>query len=485
MLRALLANKRPNKSKLAGFLTSTLVALAVTAAGVASAEQTLKPSPVKFSSSYGKMTFPEHYPDGTSISITQWSHFVPRYDKWVDQYAQDWGKAHNVKVTVNHISIGDVPSTLAASIAAGKGPTLVEMNAAPSAFIEGLQPLDDVNAAAEAAFGKRAETCRHTSYLPAKKIWYGFCHGWVVDPGVYRTDLWKEAGYPDGPASYADLLKGGSKIFKKTGTPVAVGLSPELDSEFFARALIWSFGGSVQDAKGNVVLDSPQTLAAVKYMKELFAGAMTPQVFAWNPASNNQAYIAGTASYIQNSISFFRSAQEIGGKIPQETGFRPGLKGPGGEVHMPAHVWFIYVMPKYVTGKNKIQAAKNFMLDLENNYSNASYYSKFYDFPAFRTQAPQLFADGGWLDNDPWGSKPADKLSILKTASDWTVWLGYPGYANPAIGEVYQKHILSTMLANVARGSASPQDSLDNATEQVRKIFKKWRDRGFVGGGNQ
>src|SRR5699024_4726412 len=47
---------------------------------------------------------------------------------------------------------------------------------------------------------------------------------------------------------------------------------------------------------------------------------------------------------------------------------------------------------------------------LENNYSSASYYSKFYNFPAFPSQAPQLFADDGWLSNDPWGSKPADKL---------------------------------------------------------------------------
>src|SRR5699024_1640855 len=147
----------------------------------------------------------------------------------------------------------------------GKGPTIMEMNAAPAAFIEGLQPLGDVNKAAATEFGDRAETCKHTSYLPAKDIWYGFCHGWVVDPGVYRTDLWKDAGYPNGPQTYADLAEGGGKSFQSSGIPVAVGLSPELDSEFFARALLWSFGASVQDKNGNVVFDSPETLAAVKY----------------------------------------------------------------------------------------------------------------------------------------------------------------------------------------------------------------------------
>src|SRR5699024_3000969 len=251
-----------------------------------------------------------------------------------------------------------------------------------------------------------------------------------------------------------------------------------------ARALLWSFGASVQDKNGNVVFDSPETLAAVQYMKKLFSKAMTPEVFAWNPASNNQTYIAGTASYIQNSISFFRSAQDIGSPVTAKTGFTPGLKGPGGEVHMPAHVWFIYVLPNYVKDADKIQAAKNFMLDLENNYSSASYYSKFYNFPAFPTQAPQLFADDGWLSNDPWGSKPADKLEILKTAPEWTVWLGYPGYANPAIGEIYQTHILSTMMANASRGQATPEEAVANAAKQIKAIFKKWRDRGFVGSGD-
>ncbi|HLQ85200.1 MAG TPA: extracellular solute-binding protein [Salinisphaeraceae bacterium] len=475
----------PSKRKVAGLLAGTLAALTLVGAGAVSAADALEPAEIEFKSSYGDMSFPEQYPDGTEISITQWSHFVPRYDEWFDEYAQKWGEAHNVKVTVNHINLGDIPSTLAAAIAAGEGPTLMEMNAGSAAFIDGLANLDDVNEAAAEAFGERAETCRHMSYLPSMDTWYGFCHGWVVDPGVYRTDLWEEAGYAEGPETYADLLEGGSKIFQQTGAPVGVGMSPELDSEFFTRALIWSFGGSIQDESGNVVFDSPETLAAVKYMKELFGSAMTPEVFAWNPASNNQLYIAGDASYIQNSISFFRSAQEIGSPVTKDTGFRPGLKGPDGDVHMPSHIWFIHVLPDYVTDEDKIQAAKNFMLDLGNNYSAATYYSELYNFPTFASQVPQLYADDGWLSNDPWGSEPADKLEVLRDAEDWTVWLGYPGYANPAIGEVYQTHVLTTMMANAARGAATPEEAVANAAAEIEKIFEKWRERGFVGGGEQ
>ena len=441
----------------------------------------LKPAPVQFPAKFGALTFPGKFPDGTTLSITQWSHFVPSYDKWFDAYAQQWGKANNVKVTVQHISYADLNSTLAAAIAAKSGPTMLQMNATPAAFIQGLQPLNDVNEAAKSAYGEGVAPCTHQSYLPIKQEWYAYCVGWVADPGDYRISLWKAAGYPEGPVTYDDLLKGGQAIYQKTGIPVGVGMSPEIDSEFYARSLIWSFGGRVQDACGNIALDSPQVIDAVKYQAKLFHAAETPEVFSWNAASNNQAFVSGRASYIQNSISFYRTAQESNPKNAEDTGFRPGLKGPTGEVHQTAHVWFIYVLPKYVTDKEQILAAKKFMLDLTANYSADTYYSKLYDFPAYSATVPQLTEKGGWIDHDPWGSVPPDKLSVLKGALKWTAWLGYPGYANPATSEIYNTFLLSTMMSEAARGEKTPEQAVKDTAAQMHRIVEKWKRLGYVG----
>lgn len=474
------AKSKNHRGRAAGTVVAAAVLMLMASGGSWAAGE---PPPPEFKTQYGPMTFPETFPDGTKLNINQWSHFVPRYDEWIQEYATAWGEKNNVDVTINFINIADLPGTLTAAISAGDGPTLFETNAPPTAFIDGLQPLDDINDAAAATFGKLAGTCEKSSYLPAKDIWYGFCTGWVPDPGDYRVSLWADAGYANGPQSYADLLEGGTKIFNDTGIPVAVGMSPEIDSEFYARALIWSYGGSVQDKDGNVVFDSPEVLDAVKFQKQLFDNAMTPEVFAWNAASNNQTFIAGQASYIQNSISFYRSAEDASPDVANDTGFTPGLKGPAGKVHMPSHVWFIYVMPSYVTDETEIKAAKKYMLDLENNFAAASYYSKFYDFPAFASVAPQLLGDDSWLDNDPWGAQPPDKLKLLKTAEDWTVWLGYPGYANPAVSEVYQSHLISSMMADVARGVKTPEQAVKDTAAEIEAIFKKWRDRGDIGGG--
>jgi multiple sugar transport system substrate-binding protein len=39
------------------------------------------------------------------------------------------------------------------------------------------------------------------------------------------------------------------------------------------------------------------------------------------------------------------------------------------------------------------------------------------------------------------------------------------------------------MFARAARGEATPEESVADATAEVESIFAKWRERGLVGGG--
>lgn len=417
------------------------------------------------------------FPDGTSLKILQWSHFVPQYDVWFDPFAKAWGDANNVDVSVDHIGLADLPAALTSAIDAGEGPSLVEMLFAPSAYVEGLNDLTDVNMKAQELFGAQAETCKNSSYLPATDTYYGYCHAWVPDPADYVVDKWDAVGYPNGPASWADLLDGGKKIKDQFNIPVGLGLSPELDSRMAARAIIWSYGGSVQDKNECVTINSPETVEAVKYMTELYQSTMTDEVFAWQAASNNQGLIAGELSYILNSISAYRSLQDIDPAAADNIAFGPALTGPNGEAHTSAHVWSIYVIPKYVQG-DELKAAKTFLLHLTANYNQAVFNSKLYNFPAFPSTVPEL---DGWLAQDPFGSRPPDKLKVLGTANDWVAWLGYPGPANPAIGEIFGSNILVTMMAEAARGDKTPEQAVTDAETQINAIFQKWRDKGLVG----
>jgi multiple sugar transport system substrate-binding protein len=187
--------------------------------------------------------------------------------------------------------------------------------------------------------------------------------------------------------------------------------------------------------------------------------------------------IAGELSYILNSISAYRSLQDIDPEAADNIGLGPALIGPRGDQYASSHVWSVYVIPNYVEGP-ELEAAKAFLLHLTANYNQAVFNSKLYNFPAFPSTVPQL---DGWLTQDPFGSRPADKLLVLNSALDTAAWLGFPGPANPAIGEVFGTNIIVTMMAEVARGEKPAEQAIADAETQINAIFEKWRDAGLVG----
>src|SRR3989441_10759439 len=55
------------------------------------------------------------------LTFLHWSHFVPGFDKWFDgEYTKEWGKAHDVEVTVDHVPSAQVPARAAAEVEIGR-----------------------------------------------------------------------------------------------------------------------------------------------------------------------------------------------------------------------------------------------------------------------------------------------------------------------------------------------------------------------------
>jgi multiple sugar transport system substrate-binding protein len=261
---------------------------------------------------------------------------------------------------------------------------------------------------------------------------------------------------------------------------MGIGMSNEIDSNMAGQALLWAFDAAVQDESENVTINSPETIAALEYMAQLFNGAMTPEVFGWNAASNNQLLVAGQASYILNSISAYRAAQEQNPEVAQDIYFAAPLAGPNGTALANGHAVYNAMIPNY--SKNQ-DTAREFLLHLVENYKVKTQESKLYDFPAFPSIAPELFDEGGWLDADPYGSEPADKLMVLKGANDWTVNIGYPGPSNAVMGSVFGEFVIPNMFARVARGEQTAAESAAEAEAQVKAFYEQWSAEGLVGGG--
>lgn len=410
-----------------------------------------------------------------SLSILLWSHFVPQHDEWFDSFAKQWGQEVGVDVTVDHINVADIPARISSEISAGSGHDIMQNIAPIPQFEPSVVDLTDLTEEAARQYGEQVELCRISSFNPTTQKFFAYSHGWAPDPGDYRKSLWEAVGLPNGPSTWDELLEGGAEIMANQGVQMGLGMSQEIDSNMAGRGLLWSFGAAIQDAQENVIINSPETVEAVEFMARLFEQSMTQEVFAWNAASNNELLIAGQASYILNSISAYRTAQQANPEVADDIFFVKALEGPAEGV-VAQHVMYNWIVPEF---SPNVDAAKEFLLNYTHNQARATWESQLYDFPAFPERVPQL---SEWLSNDPFGSNPPDKLSVLQDAESWSRNVGHQGPASTAIGEVFATFIIPNMFAAVARGDRSAQEAVEEAEAQIEPIFEKWRGEGLIGG---
>jgi ABC-type glycerol-3-phosphate transport system substrate-binding protein len=409
------------------------------------------------------------------LKILLWSHFVPSHDTWFDQFAKDWAGKVGVNIRVDHIDQAQITTRIAAEIQAGQGHDVIQFIAPLSQFEPSVLDMKDLVDEASSRWGDQLELCRKSTFNPATGKFFAYSPGWAPDPGNYRKSLWEPAGFPNGPSTWDELLQGGAEIKKSKGIQMGLGMSQEIDSNMVLRALMWAYGASIQDENSKVVINSPETVAAVDFMTKLFKQTMTNEVFSWNAASNNQGLVAGKLSYIVNSISAWRTAQGSNPAVADDVYFVPPMHGPKAQL-AAQHVLYNWIVPKHAANPD---AAKEFLLHYTANFAAATYASKLYDFAAWEKTGAQRAT---WLASDPFGAKPVDKLRFLTDAVKWSVNIGYPGPSNTAEGEVFNTFIIPNMFARAARGQATPQQAVADAAAQINPIFAKWRAQGLVTG---
>ena len=406
-----------------------------------------------------------------TLRILQWSHFVPGYDKWFNNtYTKEWGKKNDTEVIIDNINLSLIESRAAAEVAAQKGHDLVMFLAPPAVFEDQVVPMNDVYAECEKKHGKPIDLAIKSTYNPKTKRFFAFSDSFVPDPVNYRTDLWGEIGMK--PDTWEDIRVGGQKIKEKTGIPVGIGLSAELDTAMAMRAIMYSFGAGEQDAEGNLTINSPQTLEALKFVKALFQETMTPEVLAWDPSSNNRQMIAGRSSLVLNAISVTRTGENNKMNIHEKIAIAKAAKGPVRRMGLE-HVMDCYVIWKF---SDNIDGAKKFLVDYIDGFKEAFLASEFYNFPCFWGTVPDLKQ---LVSNDP-KAVPPDKYAVLSEVLDWATNVGYPGYSTAAIADTFQTWIVNTMFAQTATGAETPEDALKQADTKMKAIWAKWKDRGMI-----
>ena len=177
--------------------------------------------------------------------------------------------------------------------------------------------------------------------------------------------------------------------------------------------------------------------------------------------------LAGNGSLTLNAISITRTGESE--KIPLANKIALGIpaRGPAAQLGV-MHLMNAYVIWKF---SRNIDGAKKFLVDLAGESRNAFIASGFYNLPTY----PQLISDVNTLIGHDPKATPPDKYKIFTDAAKWTINVGYPGYANAAIDEIWKSWLIPRMFADAASGRLSPEAALDLYAGQSIKIFDKWR----------
>jgi multiple sugar transport system substrate-binding protein len=406
-----------------------------------------------------------------TLKILQWVHFVPGYDKWFNEvYTKEWGAKNDTEVIVDNIGLAGLNARAAAEASARKGHDLFLFLWPKPDMEEQVIDHTEIYEECISQLGKPIDLAVRSTYNPKTKKYYGFSDSFVPDPVNYRKDLWDSVGmYPD---TWDDVRTGGAKIKQKHDVPVGIGLASEIDTNMAMRAIMYSFGSSVQDEEGNLVLNSKETLEAVKFVKALYEECMTDEVFTWDASSNNRFMISGKGSLALNAISITRTAEKSAPEMEKKIWLAKAPLGPVRRMGLE-HVMNVYVIWKFA---ENIEGAKKFLVDYVTDFRRAFLASEYYNFPCFAKTVPDLKQ----LVAHDKKAQPPDKYKVLEDVLDWATNVGFPGYANAAIDEVFSTWVVSTMFARVAAGQMSAEEAIKTAEDKCKAIFKKWEARGLA-----
>lgn len=396
---------------------------------------------------------------GSALRVLMPAHPLQAYNDAIRSLANDWGAAQGVTVRLDVIPPGDLSSAIAVELETGAGHDLI---ATPMPLLhqaDAFRDLSSLYQRAEAAFGPAASPAAAATTLPDGRH-PAFSIGYAPAPIIYRRSIWEAYGLPNGPATWDQLRMTGAQIWAEEGLSVGFGLAPEPGSERVAAMLLAAFGGAMLDDAGEVALASGETIAAVTFMAGFARETMSPESFDWDTARPARLLQDGITALVNDDISALRLAHSRDATLAADLLLAPPPAGPSGATPTALPTSFrAFHIPVFATSPD---AAEAFLLTLVESSEALAGSGQLVDRPAYGSLVPGLVQAGGWLDADPYGSEPRQKLAMLKGSAAWTA-----APAGPLETRAHDEFLLARMMADAARGDLSPEGAVARAAERL------------------
>lgn len=392
----------------------------------------------------------------------------------IEDYAANVGVTLDAS-TANPESFGDFLSKVQAAVAAGNPPDLAYISNISIAQMHLLDLLEDVTDVVEEAEARYGTTMPGTS--PQKNaqfdgVWKAI--PFLANSGAWfgRSDMIEAAGFDVATdlESYDQRREVALEMSNADEEFWGWGLTPNQsgDGYGFLITLINAFGGSYTDETGLVVtFDSPETVAAVEWLTELYtsekyAPALPPGILSWTDISNNEAYLAGTIGLTANAFSVYAAAKRDDNPVFPNTAVLRNPVGPSGlRTDAGNNSWLTIFK-----GAPNVDEAKELALHLLDpaNFTPMAEVGGGLFLPAYE----DLWTDE-LLAADP------NFATVKEIVSNPDPYIGasWPADPNAAIDALRAASIPEQMMANVTSGRMTPQEAVTEAHKQIVDIFEE------------
>jgi multiple sugar transport system substrate-binding protein len=244
---------------------------------------------------------------GASLRMLRPVRFVQPDEDIFRANAAKFSKETGVEVKVDFVGWEDINQQTAVTSNSGAGPDIIiGFSDAPHIYADKLIELTDVADYLGKKYGGWQRLAQKYGMRNKSQTWIGLPFGGSTGPLIYRKSILQSVGFdkvPDDHAGFLDLCR----KLQKAGKPAGFALgNARGDGNGFANWVLWTHNAALLDEEGNVIINSKETVAALKWLKELYPTfiAGTP---SWNDVSNNRAYSSQEISLTANGVSLYFS----------------------------------------------------------------------------------------------------------------------------------------------------------------------------------
>ncbi len=398
--------------------------------------------------------------DGASLRVLRPSKFVDGDEVLFMENTQKFIDETGVDVRVDNESWEDLRPKTAVAANVGSGPDVVlAWSDDPHQFQTRTLDLTDIATYLGEKYGGW--------YPLAEKYGTNQEGRWIAMPigasggrFCYRKSIVNEAGYETVPEDLDGFLEMARRL-QEMGQPIGLAVGNAVgDGNAWCNWVLWTHGGAMVDEEDNVIINSPETIEALRYAKALY-DTFIPGTLSWLDPANNKAYLAGEISGTQNGISIYYAAKNSDDPAVREIAEDTyHARMPIGPVDMPTERCLMVnsMVFDYTPYPNAAKQYLRFMLEQEQY--------------------------GPWLDAciGYWGHP----LQAYEKHPIWTVdpkhepfatvirdslWDGYKGSLGEASAAVLADFVVVQMVASVCAGQATPEEAAAEAERRASRYY--------------